>query len=161
MANHKKTIFLIIAAGIIVRLFLFFYFLEENKFFYDDDSFGYIELAENMRLGNGFSNPADKPDGFRTPLYPLFLLSHRIIFGSYLPALITQILLIGVTAYLIFIIAKDFMNRSDIGLIAAAAFLFSPFSLMVSLNFLTQTLFTVILTTAVLMWLKFLKTSAP
>lgn len=159
MANHKKTIFLIIAAGIIVRLFLFFYFLEENKFFYDDDSFGYIELAENMRLGNGFSNPADKPDGFRTPLYPLFLLSHRIIFGSYLPALITQILLIGVTAYLIFIIAKDFMNRSDIGLIAAAAFLFSPFSLMVSLNFLTQTLFTVILTTAVLMWLKFLKTS--
>jgi len=162
MSSSKKIIFLIITAGVVVRIFLFIHFLKEPQFFYDDDSYNYTQVAENLRLGNGFSWHKEapfKPEGFRTPAYPLFLLGHRVVFGSYNSALITQILLIAITAYLIYVIARDFANRPKTGLLTAALVLFSPFSLMVSLNFLTQTLFTFILTLAVWTWLKFLKTS--
>lgn len=160
--QSDKTILIILLAGLAVRFFLFAHFFKEPGFFYDDDSSGYIQIAENVRLGNGFSwyNASPfKPDGFRTPLYPLFLLSHRVIFGSYIPTLATQILLAAAIAYLTYVISRDFMNRPGIGLVAASIFLFTPFSVMVSINFLTQTLFTFVLTSAILMWLKFLKKS--
>src|SRR3989344_892386 len=159
---HNKILFVILLGGLLIRFFLFIHYLAEPGFFYDDDSYGYIRIAENLRLGNGFSwfdSPPFKPDGFRTPLYPLFLLGHRLIFGNYTSALVTQILLAVIIAYWIYLLAKNFMNRPSVGLIASAVFLFMPFSIMVSINFLTQTLFTFVLTTAVLIWLKFLKTS--
>lgn len=160
--SYSRIIFLIIIAGIIVRLFLFFHFLNTPSFFYDNDSAGYIQISENVRLGHGFSLDSASPfgpDPFRTPGYPLFLLAHKIIFGGYYPALLTQILLMAAIAYMIYIIARDFLDQPVIGLISSALFLFTPFSIMVTLRFLTQVFFTFFLILAIIMWLKYLKTA--
>lgn len=160
--KNGKIILAILLAGLAVRIFLFTHYLGKSDFFYDDDSYGYIQIAENIRLGNGFSwfsSPPFEPDGFRTPLYSLFLLGHRLLFGTYTAALVTQTILSVIIAFWIYLIAKDFLSRPGTGLAASTVFLFMPFSIMVSLNFLTQTVFTFTLTAAVLLWLKFLRNS--
>lgn len=154
-----RTLFAILAVGLAVRLFLFFYFLDTPKFFWDDDSSSYLNTAENTLLGNGFSRvdePPYEPDAFRTPGYPIFLLLHKVIFGSYHLALITQSLLVIGIAWIIFLLAKDY-GSAKIGYWAAAVFLAMPFSIQVSLKFLTQSFFAFVLMLSVWFWLKFLK----
>lgn len=157
----KKALLFILAAGFLVRIFLGVYFLDHRpEFFLDDDSAGYLQLAENMRLGRGFSWQAGEPfepNSFRTPGYPAFLAAMRISFGHYEAALAVQILLVVATAGLMFLIAKEW-GRAKLGLWAAGIFLAMPFSVMVSLRYLTQPLFTFGLMLAVWLWLKFLKT---
>lgn len=155
----NKTLFVILAIGLVARLSLFFYFLDTPRFFWDDDSSSYINNAENTLLGNGFSRvdePPYKPDAFRTPGYPIFLLLHKVIFGSYYSALITQSMLVVGIAWIIFLLAKDY-GSAKIGYWAAATFLAMPFSIQVSLKFLTQSFFAFVLMLSVWFWLKFLK----
>lgn len=157
----RTPLLFILAAGFLVRIFLGVYFLDHRpEFFLDDDSAGYLQLAENMRLGRGFSWQAGEPfepNSFRTPGYPAFLAAMRIFFGHYEAALAAQILLVVATAGLVFLIAKEW-GRAKLGLWAAGIFLAMPFSVMVSLRYLTQPLFTFGLILAVWLWLKFLKT---
>ncbi len=155
----NKTLLIILATGLVVRLFLFFYFLDTPRFFWDDDSSSYINNAENTLLGNGFSRvdePPYEPDAFRTPGYPIFLLLHKVIFGSYHSALITQSMLVVAIAWIIFLLAKDY-GSAKIGYWAAAIFLAMPFSIQVSLKFLTQSFFAFVLVLSAWFWLKFLK----
>lgn len=155
----NRSVVIILGTGLLVRLFLFLYFLNEPNFFWDDDSNTYVYTAENMLLGNGFSwdtHSPYRPDAFRTPGYPVFLLLHRILFGSYHIALITQSLLGLGIAFFVFLLAKEYWNQK-MGYWAAAIFLAMPFSVMVNLRFLTQSVFAFILITAVWFWLKFLK----
>ncbi len=160
--NLTKPNYILVAillAGLLVRLFLFFHFQNQPKFFYDDDSKGYVQLAENLRTGHGFSWDEKAPyeaNSFRTPGYPAFLLTNRALFGDYRFALLAQIILVVLTAYLIFLLAKEW-KTNKLGYWAAAIFLFMPFSIMVSLRYLTQPLFTFLLTLAVWLWLKHLK----
>lgn len=156
---NKKIIYFILLAGLLLRLFLFFYFLDNQSFFYDDDSSGYLQLAENMRIHKIFSWDTEQsltPNSFRTPGYPIFLFLHRILFGSYFSALITQSLLVVASAYLLFLLAES-LGKRKIGEIGAAIFLFMPFSMMVSLRFLTQPIFTFILMLTVWFWFLFLR----
>lgn len=91
------------------------------------------------------------------PLVTLFLMTHRVIFGHYQSALVTQIFLVVATAYLIYLVAKE-LGWSRLGGWAAGIFLFMPFSVMVSIRYLTQPLFAFGLIAAAWLWLKFLKT---
>lgn len=139
---------------------MFFYFQHQPTFFLDDDSSGYLQLAENVRQGQGFSWEAHEPytpNSFRTPGFPFFLMMHRVIFGHYQSALVTQIFLVVATAYLIYLLARE-LGRPRLRGWAAGIFLFMPFSVMVSLRYLTQPLFVFGLVGAVWIWLKFLKT---
>ena len=158
----KKTIAIILSLGLIVRIALFFYLLDKPRAFIDDDSSTYLQSAENLRLGRGFSweeSPPYHPDAFRTPGYPVFLLLHRVVFGTYNSALITQSFLAVAIALIIFLLAREY-GKIRIGYAAAAVFLAMPFSLNVSLKFLTQTFFTFALMLAVFYWIRFLKTNA-
>lgn len=159
MKSNRKIIYLILLASLLLRLFLFFIFLDNQGFFYDDDSFGYIQLAENLKEGRGFSWEKEEPftpNSFRTPIYPFFLLLHKVIFGNYFSALITQSALVVASAYILFLLAES-LGIKRIGEIGAAIFLFMPFSIMVSLQFLTQPLFLFTLMLAVWLWHLFLK----
>ncbi|MEK7536897.1 MAG: glycosyltransferase family 39 protein [Patescibacteria group bacterium] len=161
MNQNRKVIYLILLAGLLARLFLFFNFLDSQEFFYDDDSFGYVQLAENMRVNKIFSWEADEPfvpNSFRTPGYPFFLFLHKAIFGNYLAALVVQSILVVASAYILFLLA-EISGKKRIGELAAAIFLFMPFSLQVSLQFLTQPLFLFTLMLAVWFWVLFLKTN--
>ena len=159
MYSLNKIILVILVVGLAIRLGLFFYFLNTPEAFWDDDSNTYIYTAENMLLGNGFSwdtKPPYRPDAFRTPGYPIFLLFHEAVFGSYYIALITQSFLgIGI-AFIIFLLAKQYASVK-IGYWASAIFLAMPFSIQVNLKFLTQSFFGFVLILAVWFWLKFLK----
>lgn len=159
MINFNKTLFFILMAGLTVRIVLFFIFFNDPKFFFDDDSGTYINPAENIILGHGFSQnikPPYAPDAFRTPGYPVFLMFHKLIFGNYYSALITQSLLGLIVASIAFLLAKEYFS-SKIGYWTAAIFLVMPFSVQVNLKFLTQSFFAFILILAVWHWLRFLK----
>lgn len=157
----KKIIIIILGLGLIVRITLFLYLLDRPRAFIDDDSSTYLQSAENMRLGHGFSWDAAepyKPDAFRTPGYPVFLLLHRVLFGTYNAALITQSFLAVAIAFILFLLAREY-REVGIGYAAAAIFLAIPFSLNINLKFLTQTFFTFVLMLAVFYWVRFLKTN--
>ena len=161
MDKGNKTIYIILLAGLSVRLFLFFNFLGSPDFFYDDDSFDYIQLAENLRTEKIFSWDTEEPflpNSFRTPGYPFFLFLHKAVFGNYSSALIIQSVLVVVSAYILFLLAQS-LGRPKLGDFSAAIFLFMPFSLQVSLRFLTQPLFTFVLMSAVWFWVLFLKSN--
>ena len=158
----NRYLILILGVGLLARLFLFVYFLDVPRAFWDDDTNTYLYTAENIRMGNGFTwdaEPPYRPDAFRTPGYPAFLLLNRIIFGNYEAALIVQSLMVAGIALIIFLLAKE-LGYKNIGYWAAAVFLAMPFSVQVSLKFLTQSFFAFVLTIAVWFWIKFLKSNA-
>lgn len=156
-----RYIIIILGVGLLTRLFLFVYFLDVPLAFWDDDTNTYLYTAENIRLGNGFTwdtEPPYMPDAFRTPGYPAFLLLNRVIFGNYETALIVQSLMVVGIALIVFLLAKD-LGYKNISYWAAAVFLAMPFSIQVSLKFLTQSLFAFVLIIAVWFWIKFLKSN--
>ncbi len=150
----------ILILGLLFRVALFFVFHNNAEFTMDDDSGGYLTLAENIRLGNGFSLavvPPYAPNTFRTPGYPIFLAFHRMITGTYQTALVTQSVLVVISAWIIARIGLLLGHRRA-GLWAVGMFLFMPFSIMVSLRYLTQPLFAFLLMLALWWWLLFITT---
>ncbi len=126
---------------------------------YDDDSYGYIQLSQNVLEHRGFSEATHTPyfpNSFRTPGYPMFLLLNKIVFSNYFAALVLQIILSLVIAYMIILIADAYLTI-EIGLIASTIFLLMPFSVMAPLRYLTQILFTTLLMIAVWFWLLYLE----
>jgi 4-amino-4-deoxy-L-arabinose transferase-like glycosyltransferase len=161
--SFRNTALAVLIFGLVLRLFTLGLFLSYDQgFINDDDSAGYLSLAENMELGLGFAWDVGlpfTPDSFRTPGYPIFLLAHHAIFGSYGVAIITQILLSLLIALLIMRIGERYFSAKA-GIIAAFLFLIMPFSLLVSLRFITQVTFTVSLIGALYAWLKYLESSS-
>jgi 4-amino-4-deoxy-L-arabinose transferase-like glycosyltransferase len=156
----KRSAIALFTIALIVRLGLIFgTAIIDPAFFYDDDSAGYISLATNMEKGLGFAWDVGMPftpDSFRTPGYPLFLMTLHSLFGSYRSALIVQLFLSLGIGWLIFVLGRRYFTER-IGLIAAALFLFMPFSLLVSMRYLTQVTFTVSVMLATWAFLEYLK----
>ena len=157
--SEKKILFTILILGLLIRLGLIMFFDGSHRLFHDGDSAEYLALAENLRLGHGFTwdkSAPFHPNSFRTPIYPGFLFLARFLFGSYEAALIIQSVLVVLSAYLLYLIGKEYFNRK-IALWSAGIFLFVPFSVNVSVKFLTQTLFLSLLILSVWSWVQFLK----
>ncbi len=158
--SKNRILFFILIAGLAARIFLIIFFHDHRALFYDADSHEYIALAENMRLGHGFSwDSAEpyQPNSFRTPVYPGFLFLSRFLFGSYAAALVVQAILMFLSGWLLYTIGMEFLKNKKIALWSAGVFLFMPFSLNVSVKFLTQTLFAFLLILSVWSWTEFLK----
>lgn len=159
----KRAVIILFATALIIKLALFVGMLSIDPTFpYDDDSAGYIVLAENLREGHGFSwdtTEPYRPNSFRTPGYPVFLLVHKVVFGNYAAALATQILLVLATAWLMLRIGAR-IGHERAGIVAAGVFLLMPFSLLATGRYLTQIVFTFLVTAATWCWLKYLKDHA-
>jgi hypothetical protein len=151
----------IFVLGFLARLGIAAFFVSADPdFVIDDDSTGYLSLADNLQAGNGFAWDTGMPftpDSFRVPLYPAFLAAHNLLFGSYIPVLVTQIFLSLIIALLSVKIADRFLKSPGIGAVAAGVFLFMPFSLLVSERYVTQVLYTVLATAAAWFWLSYLE----
>ncbi len=149
----------IFTCALFSRIFVLGTFLAVDPgFIYDNDSIGYTQLALNLQDGNGFSIDTEAPyypNSFRTPGYPLFLQLHHVVFGSFIPALVSQIVLSLLIGYLMLLIADRYM-KIEIGIVAAAVFFFMPFSLLVTVRYLTQVVFTATIMLAVWYWLEYL-----
>lgn len=158
--SSNRVLFFILVAGLLARLFLIVFFHDHRPLFYDADSYEYLALAENMRLGHGFSwDTAEpyRPNSFRTPIYPSFIFLAQYAFGYYEAALIIQTILIFLSGYLLYLIGLEFLRNKTMALWSVGIFLFLPFSLNVSVKFLTQTLFMFFLILSVWSWIRFLK----
>lgn len=157
--SSNRVLLFILISGFLARIFLIVFFQDNRLLFYDADSHEYVALAENIRLGHGFSWDSTepyRPNSFRTPVYPGFLFLARFLLGSYEAALAIQSFLVVFSAYLLYLIGREYFSHK-IALWSAGVFLFMPFSLNVSVKFLTQTLFMFFLTLSVWSWNKFLK----
>ncbi|OGN15204.1 MAG: hypothetical protein A3J47_03510 [Candidatus Yanofskybacteria bacterium RIFCSPHIGHO2_02_FULL_43_22] len=157
--SEKKALFIILLLGFLVRLGLIMFFDGEHRLFHDGDSAEYLALAENIRLGHGFTwdkSAPFYPNSFRTPVYPGFLFLSRFLLGSYKAALVIQSVLIVLSAYLLYLIGREYFSRK-IAFWSAGIFLFTPFSLNVSVKFLTQTPFLSLLILSIWSWIQFLK----
>lgn len=158
--SEKKILLIILSIGLLARIFLIFFFDDNVRLFNDADSAEYLALAENLRLGNGFTWDKTEPfypNSFRTPIYPGFLFLARTIFGNYKSALLIQSILVVLSGYILYLIGKKFIDNRRIILGSVGIFMFTPFSLNVSVKFLTQSLFLFLLILAVWSWVSFLK----
>ncbi|OGN30014.1 MAG: hypothetical protein A3A33_01675 [Candidatus Yanofskybacteria bacterium RIFCSPLOWO2_01_FULL_49_25] len=155
--STKRLLFIILAAGFVFRIVLFGIFHNNEIFVIENDSTGYLTLAENLRLGNGFSQQTVAPfapDPFRTPGYPVFLLINRVLTGTYQSAILVQGILVVLTAWLVALIGFR-MGYRRVAVGAALIFLCMPFSLMDSLKYLMQPVFSFTLILAVWWWLNY------
>ena len=163
IGNKTSTwLFTFLVAGFIIRVILLGLYGGDVQFTNDDDSKEYLILASNMEAGRGFSQSSTEPfmpDSFRTPGYPFFILISKLVLGSFKAALVLQALLVSLTAFFVYKIGS-ILKKDKTGLIAAVIFLFMPFSLLVSVRFLTQVPFTFLLVSAVYCWLRFLNSGS-
>lgn len=154
------TLVAVFVVALIARFLVLFVFIEISpEFPVDNDSVGYISIAQNIQNGNGFAWDTGMPftfDSFRTPAYPFFLYLHNVIFGSFIPALVTQILLSLLIGLLMIKIADKYLLAPGVGILSAATFFFMPFSLLVTERYLTQILYTTAVMGAAWFWLEYL-----
>lgn len=126
------------------------------------DAVGYLQLAENLiqhRLfGEWDESNRYSPNVSRTPLYPLYVAAHTLVFGEPLPWLyMTQSLLTGMTAVLCFYICRLHVHPRA-GIPAAAIIAIDPAINHNVLSPLSEALYLFLLTGGIFTLLQWHKT---
>lgn len=104
----------------------------------------YATLAVNMVDLGVFSRATTSPyqaDAWRTPGYPAFLIPFYVTFHSWYPALFAQLLLLFLTAALLYVMAKRLMPEAW-ALVLASLYIVLPDTLLATSSLLAETLFT-------------------
>jgi 4-amino-4-deoxy-L-arabinose transferase-like glycosyltransferase len=112
----------------------------------------YTSIAGNLINRHEFSMISGQPTSIRPPLYPAFLAAIWSIAGehNYQAVRLVQGVLSAVTAWLVFLIGRDFFSPRA-GRIAAAVFWLYPSFIFFNVTILTETLYTLLLVSFV--WL--------
>ncbi|KPK39170.1 MAG: hypothetical protein AMJ78_08910 [Omnitrophica WOR_2 bacterium SM23_29] len=156
----KNPIIFILVLCLIVRLaFCYFIFpIAGVQFIESVDIDRYLALAKNVLHGHGFVHEiGSRPDFFRGPLYPLFLISIYFIFGENLYAIqFVHSLLGALTCFIIYLIAKGVFDRKT-AIISAVIFTFYPLFIWYTARIWTETLLTFLVSILVLCLIEFLK----
>jgi 4-amino-4-deoxy-L-arabinose transferase-like glycosyltransferase len=115
------------------------------------DAGEYVMLARNISSGI-FSLDGVTPTHFRGPGYPVFIAS--LWWGSHpvLLLLIAQCLIGAGTAVLVYLITREIDQR--LALIAGLCMALAPFSVVSTSEVLTETLYTLIVTFGIYLWIK-------
>ncbi|MGC8894796.1 MAG: glycosyltransferase family 39 protein [candidate division WOR-3 bacterium] len=117
----------------------------------------YQELGINMSrhdVFSGVSSPPYRPEGLRTPLYPLMVaVSDRLIGDTVRPVIILQALLWALTAFILLLFAEKRYGFAA-GLITALLVLISPVSLKYGPALMSENLFVPVLVVAGLVFLR-------
>lgn len=113
-------------SALLVAGFLFMFFVNSRKIeSIGGDQLVYNQLALNLLAGNGFSQctvPPFLPSLIRTPAYPLFLAGIYALFGveNFEAVRLLQIILMLLSAGLVFYTAYSIFNSRSIAFISAA-----------------------------------------
>jgi 4-amino-4-deoxy-L-arabinose transferase-like glycosyltransferase len=160
----QKDLLWILLLALVVRLVYFLVIAITNPDgFYVYDSYGYWQLAENLRTSGVFSQSFSaplQPDYYRTPLYPLFILFAEIIQIDTLPVITLQILLSLATVYYTYQLAQLLLQNKSIAVIAALIMALDIPSIVFSNLIMTETLFSTLLISGVFYFVKYTKTSS-
>ena len=108
---------------------------------------GYIDIAENLIAGNGFtqdSEPPFTPDSIRTPLYPFFLAGLVMVFGNHVAVIVAQMLLASFIPLLGYRIARQLFPDGRLATIAGVFLAIEPLMVHLSSTFQVETFFTLL-----------------
>lgn len=109
------------------------------------DPLEYRVLAHHLLHNHTFSlytpEEGSLPQLLRTPIYPLFIAIIEWLMDDPLWIIVSQQLLLGAAAYLLFLTIELRTQRKDIATIAALILLFEPLVLFFSLQTWSETLF--------------------
>ncbi len=109
------------------------------------DAYEYYALGHTLVEAYRFAiEPTSPPEFFRTPAYPLFIAAMVGLFHVDLAVELGQIVLVAISAVLVFLIGLKIASRS-VGFIAAVLFFLSPMTLFQSFMTLTETFFVFVL----------------
>lgn len=145
--RYQKEIVLFLISFIIhllMSIFLYNKFGDQVLFFENEDAHSYINLAQSIASGTGFSREG-VVSAVRTPLFPLLVSS---IFIFHLPVtwsvLILQNLFFSFTVVLLYRLGKDWFS-ARVGFIAGGIYLVEPYLAMTANLATTETLFNFLL----------------
>ena len=140
----KRRILLILLLAAAVRFGLVAAVWNQPRRIYKPDSFSYVELMSNLGETLRFERD-DRPEIFRTPGYPVFLLYGQL-FGhnDWRAILISQAALDVLLVYLTYLLGSVLVNRAA-GAWVAAFQAVTPVSVAAALHLLTDSLFALLL----------------
>lgn len=149
---RHRPLWIILAVGLLLRAALLAGCWRRPERFFAPDSYGYDELAVSMLLWGEFSRTGDgEAEIFRTPGYPAFLAGVYALSGKSVHAAIgVQIALDVGLCLLVYVLGARLCSRRA-GLIAAAAQAVSPVAVAGSVRILSESLFALLLTGAVVL----------
>ncbi|TAL49391.1 hypothetical protein EPN83_00575 [Patescibacteria group bacterium] len=104
------------------------------------DSPQFVSLADNLSKYHKFSLDGVQPETFRTPGYPALIFLSQSIFGGVSGAVFVQIILSGLSAILIFLIAQKIFGQT-VAIISALVFSLSPSAIFHSVVLLSDMAF--------------------
>ncbi len=159
MTRLSKPLLYILATGFLLRLifFVLIFGTQGEAAFLVSDSTGFLNIAQNLLLGNGFSQslkPPFSPSAYFPPLYPLFLAGSLAISSSVLPLIMLQMLLSGAMPAIVWLLARRFTKRTDVPYIAAGLMALEPVVGILGLLVLTDTIAVFFLLLASLFFLR-------
>jgi 4-amino-4-deoxy-L-arabinose transferase-like glycosyltransferase len=162
--EHKIEIVLFILA-LVLRLIFFLICLEYNNGNIQDTIHGqdgYFEISKNLFEGHGFSasaGPMYPPYSYGVPVYPYFLFWVLLFTGgSYWVTGMLQLILGACIPLLGMKISKMVLPQYQrVAIIVGVLLAISPFQILFSFIFYTETLFTVLFAVFLILYFKFLR----
>lgn len=157
--RNEKIIFLLAIIGHTFLFLLVYFKLGLSGFMGGGDAEGYIQLAKNLLAGNGFSMAESAPfilDGFRTPMYPVFLAGILFVFKNLYFVSLIQIFLFAVCAVMVYRLGKDVLG-SKTALAGSLILILEPTMAYWNTQWITETLFLFLLVLGLYFFVEFYK----
>ncbi len=155
---NKTWLWIIIAAALALRAALFTAAWQDRTRTFTPDSESYWSLSESIAHQANFSHDGET-EVFRTPGYPAFLAPAYLVDPNYgwRLALGLQVLLDVLLVYITFLLASELLNKQA-AIVAMMLQAISPLAMAASCRILSDSLFALLLTLAILLTLRHLKT---
>jgi 4-amino-4-deoxy-L-arabinose transferase-like glycosyltransferase len=149
-ANGRRVLWVALAVGLVVRLAILWHTPTLGTDIVDEQH--YSQLGESILAGDGFARVVGHPTSLRPPLYPALLASIWSVAGrdNFQAIRAFQILLALATTAVVYLLGARMYGERTARYAAAATWLYPS---LVFFNFLilTETLFTLLLLTFVLL----------
>lgn len=157
----KYPLLIILCSAFLIKLIYFAFIIFRNpEGIYVFDSYGYWQIAFNLREYGAFSQsyefPLD-PDYYRTPLYPFFIILAEAIGPEGFSIIACQIILSILTCYFTFKLSLVITSSRFISCVSALIIALDIPSIVMNTLVLTETLFTFVLIVSVYSFVIFLQ----
>jgi hypothetical protein len=158
----KYPLLIILCSAFLIRLIYFgFVFLRNPDGIYVFDSYGYWQIAFNLREYGVFSQSYQlplEPDYYRTPLYPFFIIMSEFIGTEGISIILAQVILAVLTCYFTFKMSLAITASRYISCVSAFIIAIDIPSIVMNTLVLTETLFTFVLIVSVYTFIRFVQT---
>lgn len=158
----KYPLIIILTLAFLIRIIYFIFIILRNPDgIYVFDSYGYWQIAFNVREYGIFSQSYDfpiEPDYFRTPVYPLFIILAEFFGPEGFSIIAFQIVIALASCYFTYKIGSEITGSRFISHIATLIIAVDVPSIVMNNLVLTETLFTFLLITSVYSFIRYLKT---